>query len=237
MQFSFHAKISQCVCSLWFYFLFLCWYLAFFNQLIIIVLCSFDSRQFPEINGKKKTHTTVVPKTWRVMHCGPLPVSRSGAAENDSDRRKPSTARMIRPIALAHPFSITPMSSFIVLKVVSFPFKWRPERRCSLLPFTYRSLCKCIARCSPMQQETEGGKRSLKGVRSLRGEWRKPALAPPHSPFVWSRAFVRARVQMRFCTSSIWPGYEPLNGCSTCSRGPLLHRPYFVQMGLHRAGH
>lgn len=56
----FHAKISQCVCSLWFYFLFLCWYLAFFNQLIIIVLCSFDSRQFPEINEKKKTKTQLL---------------------------------------------------------------------------------------------------------------------------------------------------------------------------------
>lgn len=70
--FFFHAKISQCVRSLWFFFL-LCWYLAFFNLLIIIVLCSFDSRQFPEINEKKKK--TVVPKTWWAMHCGMLPVS------------------------------------------------------------------------------------------------------------------------------------------------------------------
>lgn len=143
----FHAKISQCVCSLWFYFLFfLCWYLAFFNQLIIIVLCSFDSRQFPEINEKKQKQkkTTVVPKTWRVMHCGLLPVSRSGTLRTTLDRQKPSTARMIRPIALAHPFSITSMSSFIVPKVVSFPFKWSPERRCSPPPFTYRSLCKCV---------------------------------------------------------------------------------------------
>lgn len=97
----------------------------FFNQLIIIVLCSFDSRQFPEINekNKNKKKTTVVPKTWRVMHCGLLPVSRSGTLRTTLDRQKPSTARMIRPIALAHPFSITSMSSFIVLKVVSFPFK------------------------------------------------------------------------------------------------------------------
>lgn len=126
-----------------FTFLFLCWYLAFFKQLIIIVLCSFDSRQFPEINGKKKQTNccsqNVAGDALRVA------ASQSQRhAENDSDRQKPSTARMIRPIALAHPFSITSTSSFIVLKVVSFPFKWSPERSCSSLPFTYRSLCKCV---------------------------------------------------------------------------------------------
>lgn len=45
---SFSCKTSQCVCSLWFFVL----VLGFLNQLIIIVLCSFDSKQFPEIKKK-----------------------------------------------------------------------------------------------------------------------------------------------------------------------------------------
>lgn len=54
-----------------FTFFFLCWYLAFFKQLIIIVLCSFDSRQFPEINGKKQTNQLLFPKRggWCTAGC------------------------------------------------------------------------------------------------------------------------------------------------------------------------
>lgn len=46
--FIFHAESV----GVYVHFDFLCWYLAFFDQLIIIVLCSFDSKQIPR--NKKK---------------------------------------------------------------------------------------------------------------------------------------------------------------------------------------
>lgn len=124
MHFFFHAKITKCVGSLWFFFLLLCWYLALFffsNQLIIIVLCSLDSKQFPEIKKEKKNQL-LLPKHggWcTAVFCQPI----AAHAENDPDRPKPSTARAIGRVALAHPFVMKLMSSFIVLKVVAFPFK------------------------------------------------------------------------------------------------------------------
>lgn len=134
-----------------FFLLFFCvgtW--LFSTSWLLLSYAPLTPRQFPEINEKKqkKQKTTVVPKTWRVMHCGVAASQSQRPAENDSDRQKPSTARMIRPIALAHPFSITSMSSFIVLKVVSFPFKWSPERRaahCCHLPIDrYANVCPLL---------------------------------------------------------------------------------------------
>lgn len=172
------------------------------------------------------------------MHCGSLPVSRSGTLRTTlTDRSHPRRGWFARSRSLIH-FQSRPMSSFIVLKVVSFPFKWSPERSCSPLPFAYRSLCKCVLaahRCNE-RRRVENIYWKGSGVFTESGGNRR-WLPPPPPPFVRSRAFVRARSQMRFCASSIWPGYEPLNGCSTCSHSSLLHRPYFVQMGLHRAGH
>lgn len=78
------------------------------------------------------------------MHCGSLPVSRSGTLRTTlTDRSHPRRGWFARSRSLIH-FQSRPMSSFIVLKVVSFPFKWSPERSCSPLPFAYRSLCKCV---------------------------------------------------------------------------------------------
>lgn len=76
---------------------------------------------------------------------------------------------MIHPIALAHPFSITSTSSFIVLKVVSFPFKWSPERSYSSLPFTYRSLCKCVLAAHPCNKRPRVESVYWKGAQSSRG--------------------------------------------------------------------
>lgn len=95
----------------------------FFNQLIIIVFMLLWLQTVPRIKWKKKKTQLLFPKldALRGVRC-----QSAAAAENDSDRRKPSTARMIRPIALAHPLSITSTSPFMALKVVSFPFKWSP---------------------------------------------------------------------------------------------------------------
>lgn len=144
----FHAKISQCVCSLWFYFLFFFFVLVlgFFQPVDYYCLMLLWLQTVPR-NKRKKTKTKKNNCCSQNVAGDALRVAASQSqrhAENDSDRQKPSTARMLRPIALAHPFSITSMSSFIVPKVVSFPFKWSPERRCSPPPFTYRSLCKCV---------------------------------------------------------------------------------------------
>lgn len=210
----------------------------FSNQLIIIVLCSFDSRQFPEINVKKKKNNNRCSQHMAgdALRVAASQQQRTLRTTQRSERLKPSAAQMIHLISLAHPFSITSMSSFIVLKVVSFPFKWSPERSCSSLPFTYRSLCKCVLAAHPCNKRRRVENVYWKGAKSSR-RVKETSFAPPPQSLHWWKVFVRVCSQMRFCTRSIWPGYEPLNGCSTCSHSPFLHRPYFVQMGLHRAGH
>jgi len=94
--FSFIFMQNQCVCSLWFFVL----VLGFFDQLIIIVLCSFDSKQFPEI---KKN---VVPKLFWMLDCGWLslnhPCCGVRAGEDAAARRRrwrqiPSTPKDYSP--------------------------------------------------------------------------------------------------------------------------------------------
>lgn len=92
----FFMKKNQSVCMftlIFFFFVLLCWYLAFFNHLIIIVLCSFDSRQFPEINENKQTKQKRSCSQNMAVDAPRLAASqRPRAPRNDSDRQKQSTA-------------------------------------------------------------------------------------------------------------------------------------------------
>lgn len=114
---------SVCMFTLIFSFFFCVGTWLFFNQLIIIVLCSFDSRQFPEINEKKKK--PVLPQTWRVMHCGLLPVSSSARWERlwqteaiDSEDDSPDRTRSSIFNHL-HEFFYSPQSGVISIQMKS----------------------------------------------------------------------------------------------------------------------
>lgn len=151
---------------------------------------------------------------------------------------KPSTVKTVHPTRISHPFTITSMISFYIKKWYHFHSNEARSRAGSTLSFTYRWLCKFI-HCSPMQreEERENKKRDWWWKRLLEGS--RVVAAVERNSFGFSlesEPFVRAHSQMRFSTT-IWPGYELLNGSSTCFPSPFLHRPYFVQMGLHRAGH
>lgn len=125
--------------------------LGIFNQLIIIVLCSFDSKQFPEI--KKCCSQTFWMVDLRVAVTQTSMLWCKG-------RRRHSKEMKIETIYAEdyspnHNFSsiFYHFNDFLLYqKVVSFPFKWSPEQSSSTLSFTYRWLCKFI-HCSSMQQE------------------------------------------------------------------------------------
>lgn len=144
---SFSCKVSQCVCSLWFFVL----VLGFFNQLIIIVLCSFDSKQFPEI--KKKCCS----QTFWMLDCGWLSLNACCGVKGRRRRGEETEIETIYAEDCSPNRNLSSIfyhfNDFLLCqKVVSFPFKWSPEQSGSTLSFTYRSLCKFI-HCSSMQQE------------------------------------------------------------------------------------
>lgn len=234
---------NQSVCMFTLIFFFLCWYLAFFFQtvdyyyyycLMLLWLQTVPRNKKKNCCSQKKNPLS---GCWTVAWLS-LSTCRGAKSRRRHRRRDRSRLwrRIIHPITLSHPLSITSMSSFIVLKVVSLPFKWGPEPSRSSLSFTYRSLCKCL-HCSSMQQGEEAGRKHLlkkkkKRVWSRRLPWRNGSGFPFWvGPLLWSCAAKWDSAQ------AYGPGYEPLNGGGTCFRSPFLHRPYFVQMGLHRAGH
>lgn len=147
-----------------------------------------------------------------------------------SEEMEIETIQIIHRTTVYHPFSITSVISFYVKKWCHFHSNEVQSRaaQCCHLPIDHYANSHTVHRCN---------KRSRDG-------WRKHLLESPESSqqqrtgfgFLSSQAFVRVYSQMSFCTT-IWPGYELLNGSSTCFPSPFLHRPYFVQMGLHRAGH
>lgn len=125
--------------------------LGFFDQLIIIVLCSFDSKQFPEIKKmlfpnfldvRLQVAVTQSSMFWckgRWRRSKEMEIDAIYAADYSSNQNFSSVCYHFNDFLLYQ-------------KVVSFPFKWSPEQSSSTLSFTYRWLCKCI-HCSSMQQE------------------------------------------------------------------------------------
>ena len=115
---SFSGKTSQCVCFLWHFVL----VLGFFKQLIIIVLCSFDSKQFPEI--KRKCCSQIFLDASLRVTC--YVVNLGGRYSQETVIETPRTIQRTQNnfSSVFDHFS----DFFLCPKVVSFPFKWSQSR-------------------------------------------------------------------------------------------------------------
>lgn len=114
--FIFHAESV----GVYFHFDFLCWYLAFFDQLIIIVLCSFDSKQIPR--NKKKCCSQSFFLNIFIFGCRTLArvwgvenAAMEGGEDCSPDQSFSSVRRHFNDFLSYQ-------------KVASFPFKWSPEQ-------------------------------------------------------------------------------------------------------------
>lgn len=114
--FIFHAESV----GVYVHFDFLCWYLAFFDQLIIIVLCSFDSKQIPR--NKKKCCSQSFFLNIFIFGCRTLVrvwgvenAAREGGEDCSPNQSFSSVRRHFNDFLTYQ-------------KVASFPFKWSPEQ-------------------------------------------------------------------------------------------------------------
>lgn len=228
-RYLFSFILMQNSVSMYVHFDFFVLVLGFFNQLIIIVWCSFDSKQFPEIKTNK---TILFPNVFRCSPVSRLPLNpRLGVKVGEDAARRSIYAGDYspKPQCLIHFQSLQWFPFILKSGIISIQMKSRAEQ-----------LNAVIYLYIIMQIHT----RFIDAIREIGTGRRKQLLEGPESSQQRRNGF-GFPLESGLCESAQpneilrnhMAGYELLNGSSTCFRSPFSHRPYFVQMGLHRAGH
>lgn len=213
-----HSFPAQCV---HFSLIFFC--VGFYNWLILIVLCSFDSEQFPEI---------------KLLFPNSVGCSHAAGTHLVESRRRQISSRQKKTIHPNHSFSsiLDHFTDFPFMPKKCYHFYSNEGHGTAAqhyhLPIDDYANSYTAHRGNKRNREERGKAVITESKKSLRGI----ALA-----FLLTRVFLSVHIQMRFWTS-IWSGYELLRGAGTCFYTSFffflfLHSPYFVQMGLHGAGH
>lgn len=160
---SFSCKVSQCVCSLWFF----CVGTWLFQPLDYYCLMLLWLQTIPR-NKKKKCCS----QTFWMLDCGWLSLNSCCGVKIGEDvarrwRSKPSTPKIVHRTIISHPFSITSKISFYTKKWYHFhsnEVQSRAAQRCHL-PIDHYANSYTVHRCN---------KRSRDG-------WRKHLLEGPES--------------------------------------------------------